>query len=71
LARSNSLAESDLRANREAPTEANDEPQKKICWMKKNMLGNGVAIAPIVMHRANHPNQLLIRDRFSEPKFRF
>jgi hypothetical protein len=39
--------------------------------MKKNMTHNGAAIAPIDAHRANHPNQTVIRDRFSDPKFRF
>jgi hypothetical protein len=59
------------RANRAAPIEAMDRPQKKIRWMKKNAVRNGAAIVQIDTHRANHPNQLVIRNRFSDPKFRF
>jgi hypothetical protein len=44
---------------------------KKNCWMKKNWARNGVTIAPIAPHRANHPNHLVIRGRVSEPEFRF
>ncbi len=39
--------------------------------MKKNTPRNGIAVALNGAHRANHPNQLVIRDRFSESKFRF
>jgi hypothetical protein len=35
------------------------------------MTHTGAAIALIDAHRANHPNQLVIRDRNSDPKFRF
>jgi hypothetical protein len=66
-----SLAASGLRANRAAPIERVDQMQKKICWMKKNAVGNAAANVQIDTHRANHPNQLVIRDRFSDPKFRF
>jgi hypothetical protein len=66
-----SLAASGLRANRATPNEAMDRPQKKFCWMKKNAVRNAAAIEQIDTHRANHPNQLVIRDRFSDPKFRF
>jgi hypothetical protein len=45
--------------------------EKKIRWMIKNLPRNGAAIALIDAHRANHPNQLVIRDRFLDPKFRF
>jgi hypothetical protein len=44
--------------------------RKKIRWMKKNMTHNGAAIALIDAHRANHPNQVVIRDRFLDLKFR-
>jgi hypothetical protein len=59
------------RENRAAPIEAMRSAAKKFRWMKKNVVRNGTAIVKIDTHRANHPNQLLIRDRFSDPKFRF
>jgi hypothetical protein len=74
LAGSISPVASGLRANRAAPAapiERVDQMQKKICWIKKNAAGNAAANAQIDTHRANHPNQLPIRNRFSDPKFRF
>jgi hypothetical protein len=45
-------------------------PQKKNLLDEKNLVGNGMTGAPIDTHRANHPNQLVIRGRISEPEFR-
>jgi hypothetical protein len=71
LAGSISRAASGLRANRAASIESVDETQKKFRWTKKNAVGNAAAIVQIDTHRANHPNQPVIRYRFSDPKFRF
>jgi hypothetical protein len=71
LAGSISLPASNLRADRVAPIESQRSAAKKFRWMKKNMTRNGAAITLIDARRANHPNQLVIRDRFSDPKFRF
>jgi hypothetical protein len=71
LAGSISPVASGLRANRAAPIERVDQMQKKIVGSKKNAVGNAAANVQIDTHRANHPNQLLIRNRFSDPKFRF
>jgi hypothetical protein len=60
-----------LSAQNTARIESVNWPQKKICWMKKNPVGNGMTGAPIDTHRANHPNQLVIRGRISDPEFRF
>jgi hypothetical protein len=68
--RINFTAASGLRAIRVAPIKRVDQTKKKICWMKENMTHKGAAIALIDAYRANHPNQLVIRDRISDPKFR-
>lgn len=60
-----------LHARRTARIESANWTGKKICWMKKNPARNGLVIAPIEQHRANHPNQLVIRESISEPEFCF